>query len=263
MDKRSDQVKGSRAGNDVPGRDYQSIGAPERLVLAALGQQVGVSIENAELYDQLQSMAVLKERERLSRELHDGLVQVIGYLSIRTRVAADSVAAADLSGATVQLQEMQRTMEEVYQDIRESILGLRTTVTPSRGLVPALKEYVHKFGLQTGISVTLSADLDDHFEWSPEAEVQLLRIIQEALSNVRKHSLAKQAWIRLAHANANVTVTIEDNGRGFDIETVAHDGRAHFGLQTMKERAEAANGSLEIRSSPGVGTQIQVTWKKC
>ena len=241
------------------GEEHRLREPPEQSVLFAVGQLVGVAIENAELYDQVQSLAALKERERLSRELHDGLAQVLGYLYTRNKIATDLVATGDIERAGAQLQEMQRAMQEAYQDIREAILDLRVTVSANRGLVSALKEYLHKFGQQTGIRVNLISNDADQFECAPEADVQLLRIIQEALANVRKHSEARQAWIRFEPRAESMVVTIEDNGKGFDSTALSQDGQQHFGLQTMQERAESVGGSLQIQSQPGQGTKVMVT----
>lgn len=239
--------------------DSRAMGPDELKILSAVGQQIGVAIENAQLYDQVQSMAALKERERISRELHDGLAQVLGYLCIRNRAAADLVAAGESERAGAQLQEMQGALQEVYQDVREAILGLRETVSPDRDLVSSLQEYAHKFSQQTGIKVNLSHDGPVHTEATPEAEVQLLRIIQESLSNVRKHSEARQAWIKFEQKAGSTIVTIEDNGRGFDPSTLLHDSQPHFGLQTMRERAESVGGKFRLWSQPELGTRIVVT----
>ena len=230
----------------------------EQEVLAAVGRQVGVALENIELYDQVQTMAVLKERERLGRELHDGLAQVLGYLYGRNKVATNLLDAGDLAMARAQMQEMQDAMQEAYQDVRESILGLRVTLSQQDGLVSALDEYVHKFSMQTGIHVVLGTSPAGRIECSPGAEVQLLRIIQEALANVRKHSEAKQARIRMELKENELTVTIEDDGKGFDLTAANQDSHSHFGLQTMRERAEGAGGHFDVWSEPGQGTRITV-----
>jgi signal transduction histidine kinase len=122
----------------------------------------------------------------------------------------------------------------------------------------ALKEYTHKFSLQTGIRVQLVSNGDDRLEFVPEAEVQLLRIIQEALSNVRKHSGASQAWIRFEPNADTIAVIIEDNGKGFNRSAVSLDNQAHFGLQTMLERAEGVGGSLQVLSQPDQGVKVVV-----
>jgi signal transduction histidine kinase len=243
----------------LAGKERKSPDAQEQRVLAAVGRQVGVAIENSELYGQVKSMAALKERERLGRELHDGLAQVLGYLSIKNKVATELVAGGQIARAQTEMREIQETMQTACQDIRESILGLRVTVSPTGGLFSALQEYVHKFSLQTGTRLTLISNGNEQMVYSPEAEVQLLRIIQEALSNVRKHSDAPQAWIRFDRQADLSVITIEDEGRGFDPSAIGRDNQQHYGLQTMRERAESVGGSLQIASQPGHGTRVIVT----
>ncbi|MBI5034144.1 MAG: GAF domain-containing protein [Chloroflexi bacterium] len=237
----------------------RSLKEHEKRALAAVGQQIGVAMENAELYEQVQSIATLKERERLSRELHDGLAQVLGYLCIRNKATANLVASNEIKRAAAHLDEMQQTLDEAYQDVRESILGLRETISHQRNLFSSLKEYTSKFGRQTGIRVNLVSDGNIQKECTPDAEVQLLRIIQESLSNVRKHSRAKQTWIRFEQAQSSMRVTIEDDGKGFDLAAVARDTQSHFGLQTMRERAESVGGNFQVWSQLEQGTKIQVT----
>ena len=238
--------------------ESRSLEPCERNVLALVNQQIGVAIEDATLYEQVQCLSTLKERERLSRELHDGIAQVLGSLCMRNKTVTDLVTAGEAERAAAQLQEMQGVMQEAYQDVRESILGLRVTVSPNGGFVSTLKEYAHRFGQQTGIRVNLVSNSDDRIEYAPEVEVQLLRIIQEALTNARKHSEAKQAWIRFEPQAESVVVTIEDDGRGFDPASVNPDGQQNFGLQTMRERAEGVGGSVQVSSQPGQGTKIVV-----
>ncbi len=238
--------------------DHRTLRMHEKGVLAAVGQQIGVAIQNADLQEQVQSIAALHERERLSRELHDGLAQVLGYLCIRTDVARELVKSARSDRAIQELSEIQGVVQQAHQDLRESILGLRTTIHPQGGLFSSLKEYLHKFSVQTGIAVNLVSNGTGRIQFSPEAEVQLLRIIQEALANVRKHSGAQQAWIRFELDTDHAAVTIEDNGKGFDPAGIGQSGRASFGLQTMRERAEGAGGSLRISSQPGRGVKIVV-----
>ena len=142
--------------------------------------------------------------------------------------------------------------------MRESILGLRTTVTPGVGLIPALTEYLHRFSQQSGIRARLVMGDDAIVKFAPGAEIQLLRIIQEALTNVRKHSQASRAWVRFEADEAGTVITVEDDGRGFDPSLIGQDGREHFGLQTMRERAESVGGVLQISTQPGQGTRLTV-----
>jgi signal transduction histidine kinase len=230
----------------------------EVAVLIAIGQQVAVAIDNARLHEQLQSMAALEERSRIGRELHDGLAQVLGYLHMKSNAAESLLSSGQVAQAQVHLHEMQEVARESYQDVRESILGLRTTITPGTGLIPTLTEYLHKFSQQSGISARLVVGDDVETEIAPLAEIQFLRIIQEALTNVRKHSQATRAWVRVETVDGQTLVTVEDDGQGFDPSLLEQDGMDRFGLETMRERAESVGGVLEVATQPGGGTRLTV-----
>jgi len=230
----------------------------EGSLLAAVGQQIGVAIENARLYEQVQSIAALEERDRLGRELHDGLAQVIGYWQLQNKTLEKLLSEGKVSQAIAEVREMQEVAQEAYTGIRESILGLRTTLSPATGLVPTLLEYIHTFGQQSGINARLVMADGTRLELAPSAEIQLLRIIQEALTNVRKHSGASRAWVRVGAEDEQAVVVVEDDGRGFDPAQVRRNGAQHFGLETMRERAESAAGTLQLSSRPGEGTRVLI-----
>jgi signal transduction histidine kinase len=230
----------------------------EVALLIAIGQQVGVAIENAKLYEQLQSMAALEERDRLGRELHDGLAQVLGYLQMKSKAVEGLLSSGQAAQAQAELHEIQEVAQEAYGDVRESILGLRTTITPVVGFIPALTEYLHKFSQQSGIRARLVIDDDAEMEFAPAVEIQLLRIIQEALTNIRKHSQASRAWVRFEADGDGAVITVEDDGRGFDPSCIGQDGQEHFGLQTMRERAEGVGGELDVSTRSGQGTMVIV-----
>jgi len=127
----------------------------EVTILTAISQQIGMAIENARLYEQLQSVAALEERDRIGRELHDGLAQVLGYLHLKSKAIEDLLFSGRVAEAQAQLHDLQEVAREAYEDVRESILGLRTTITPSAGFIPALTEYLHRFSRQSGVSARL------------------------------------------------------------------------------------------------------------
>jgi signal transduction histidine kinase len=232
---------------------------PEEVtLLTAIGQQIGVAIENARLYEQVQSMAALEERGRIGRELHDGLAQVLGYLHLQSRAAEGLLSSGQIAQAQAELQEMQEVAQEAYGDVRESILGLRTAITPGAGLIPTLTEYLDKFSQQSGINARLVIGDDAEMKFTPAAEIQLLRIVQEALANVRKHSQASRAWVRFEADEAGAVITIEDDGQGFDPSRIWQDRQGHFGLQTMRERVESVGGELRFDSQPGQGTRVVI-----
>ena len=232
--------------------------ADEVSVLTAVGQQIAVAIENTRLYAEMQNLAVLQERSRLSRELHDGLAQVLGYLHLKSKVLEQSLASGETSRAQVEAGEIRETAGRAYEDVRESILGLRATVSPGVGLIPAVKEYTRRFGEQSNVAVNLMVSEHARVSFPPEVEVQLLRIIQEALTNARKYSGARRVWVRFESDGDSDTIIVEDDGVGFEMEKVGQDGMTHFGLQTMEERARSVGGRLSIQAEPGAGTLVAV-----
>lgn len=179
----------------------------ELRMLSAIGQQIGVAIENSRLSEKAQTLAALEERERLGRELHDGLAQVLGYLHMKSYSVAELLDSGKLSAAKAELGEMQEVARETQRDVREAILGLRTTITPGTGIIPTLAEYVRRFSQQSGISTKLVTSDDAAIEFEPVMEIQLLRIVQEALTNTRKHSRASRASVRLETDGELVTLS--------------------------------------------------------
>ncbi|MCL4508579.1 MAG: GAF domain-containing protein [Chloroflexi bacterium] len=242
----------------VADRSNRTFTDAEARLLARLANQASIAIENARLYVQVQNLAVLEERDRLAREMHDSLAQSLGYLSLKSNVVAGLLSKGEVSKAEAELRQMERAADDAYADVRESILGLRSTVLPGRGLITTLSQYLHKYGLQHHIHVELAVCDNVQIRFSPATEVQVVRIIQEALANVRKHAQASSAWVRFKAEPGWMIVTISDNGRGFDLDEVLARSGDHFGLQTMRERAESVGGQLTVHSTRGLGSEISV-----
>ena len=254
-----------RRGNTTIGvicvcsRESRIFSAAETELLSGLATQAAIAVENTRLYEEVRSLATLEERERIAREMHDGLAQALGLLHLKLRRTQDHPNAGHLSTIRDDLQEMTAITERAYEEVRQSIFGLRTMVSRGLGLIPTLTEYLHEFSAQNGIDVELEVADGRPIHLSPASEVQLVRIIQEALTNVRKHAGASRSWVRFQREDPWVRVTVEDNGRGFDPASLASPDRLHFGLQTMRERAEGLGGKLEIDTAPGRGTRIVAT----
>ncbi|HLE99621.1 MAG TPA: GAF domain-containing sensor histidine kinase [Gaiellaceae bacterium] len=228
----------------------------ERRLLEAIAERVGLAIENAQLHEQVLDRAVLEERERIARELHDGLAQVLGYINTQTLAVKKLLETRQLEGAIAQLDAMGAASRDVYGDVREAIVGLRTAPT---GLVPALRDYLSRLPRIPGCEVELRLpDGGDGVELAPSTEIQVVRIVQEALSNVRKHSAASHVEVIVRADEHQVGVDIVDDGRGFDPLLPARTGWPQLGLQTMRERAQAVGGTYEVVSSPGAGTRVSV-----
>ncbi len=243
----------------VCGRDPRTFTLAERELLTGLATQAAIAMENARLYEEVQSLATLKERERIAREMHDGLAQALGLLHLKLRQAQEQAVAPEGPDLGTRLREMTTITDRAYEEVRQSIFGLRTMVSRGLGLIPTLTEYLHEFSSQNGIPVELQVADGPPIHLSPVSEVQLIRIVQEALANVRKHAEANRAWVHLQRDDPWVRVAVEDDGRGFDPAVLATSGQRHFGLQTMRERAEGLGGKLEIDTTPGRGTRIVAT----
>jgi len=224
-----------------------------------LAHQTALVVRNAQLQLQLGHLAVLEERYRLSREMHDGLAQTLGYLGWQMDHLETLLAQGRLEPLAAELAEARRTVREAYLDVREAIDGLRLAVDHPGGLAEALREYVADFAARTGLAAEFEAGGDGP-ALLPVAELQLLRIAQEALTNVRKHAGAAQVRVSLSHDGSHWELTVADDGRGFDPLPTGTGSlprrRHHLGLATMRERVQSLGGTLTIATGPGRGTRV-------
>lgn len=201
--------------------------------------------------------AVIQERERLSHELHDGVAQLVAYLSLRLGTVQELVAASRREEAILELERLHGVADELSLDVHESIVGLRNRVA-ERGLVPTLTDYLDEFEERHQLPVALGSS--GPIEHLPAlSALQLFRITQEALANVRKHSEAEHAWVILqCQERGTLELVVGDDGRGFDPARGSDHGRRSFGLSTMRERSESLGGTLHVESQPGTGTLVTV-----
>ena len=203
--------------------------------------------------------AIVQERERTAREMHDGMAQLMGYINTQTIAVRTLLTKGQLSEAREELTKMEEIARNLYADVREAILGLRVVPKRKGGLIPSLREYAERYAEMSGIKVGINVSTGTHFpKLNPSAEIQLIRIVQEALTNVRKHAKATSVVINFEGNGDKLCVTIADNGRGFDMNNLSPGGQPHFGLQVMNERAKAISGSFSIEASPGKGCQVSV-----
>lgn len=230
----------------------------DRELLGGLADMAAIAIHNSRLLDRERHVAILEERDHIAREMHDTLAQVLGYLHLKAATTRKRLQSGDLERAGDELEEMQDLANEAYVDVREAILGLRETVAPAGGVIGGLRQYLQKFSRQSGIDVRLDLPPDAGASLAPEGEIQLLRVVQEALTNVRKHAEARNATVRIESDHAHLRVTIEDDGRGFDAGRLEREEGRSFGMRSMRERVERAGGSLSVDSAPGAGTRIVV-----
>ena len=211
------------------------------------------------ILEQQSVVATLKERERLARELHDGVGQILGYVGMQAQTALKWINAGNNDKAGSLLERLVDVAKDAHADVRESILDLRSASGREWSFIPTLKKDIDKFQVNYGIRTELSlSDGIGEKTIDPLAEVHLLRVIQEALTNSRKHSGADTLSVRAERRERSVCITITDDGRGFDAAQLECRRGRHFGLIFMRERMEQIGGSLKIDAMPGGGTVLKL-----
>ena len=226
--------------------------------LSSLANQAAIAIENARLQARLRELAVDAERERIAREMHDGLAQVLGYVNTKSQAIEELLVAGRTTEARGLLGELAAAARSIYVDVREAILGLRSPVVPGVGLVAAVEDYGARFTEASKIAVHVQAPGPARWlDLSPDVEAQVFRIVQEALTNVRKHSGAGRAEIIFTVADGRFEVIIADDGHGIDGSPLDVD-RPHYGIQAMRERAASIGGTVDWTSPPGGGCRVRL-----
>ena len=217
----------------------------------ALGRAHDAAVSSAVEAESLS--AALVERDRIARELHDSLAQVLGVTHLRLRAMQARPAVAADEAIRAEVADLADLCGEAHRDVREAILGLKGAQRPDRPLLDRLEDYVRAFSRTSGIPTTLEACATDT-ALSPQAEVQVVRVVQEALTNVRKHAGARSATVLVSADASHTDFVVADDGRGFALaDATRGDG---FGLSTMRERTESVGGRLRIESRPGEGTRV-------
>ncbi len=224
--------------------------------LARFATKAAIAIDNAHLHQRLRALAVAEERVRIAREMHDGMAQVLAYVNTKAQAVKEYLHQQRTADAEAQLEQLAAAAREVYVDVREDILGLRTDLRPGRSLEHALREFLGRWESQSGIAASLRVDGDVRLP--PIVELQLLRIIQEALTNIRKHSRATRAEIEISQSDGKCLAQVTDDGAGFDPSAKHRADFPRFGLAIMRERAESIDGELVLSSEPGKGTRVRI-----
>ena len=227
--------------------------------LESLADQVVIAFQHGMMTAQLQSLSVIEERGRIARDMHDGVAQVLGYLNVQLQTL-DALWRQDKKEAFErELIHMRQAIQSANADVRESILSMRTMLANDKGALAAMAEYIDEFGLQTGIEIHFSDQVQCEINLSSIAEVQLVCILQEALANVRKHAHANHVEVVLKKdlqpKGEFILLQVRDDGVGYEM----HESRQSFGLKTMGERACSVNGDLQVHSAPNQGTTVLCT----
>ncbi|HNS51810.1 MAG TPA: histidine kinase N-terminal 7TM domain-containing protein [Anaerolineae bacterium] len=212
----------------------------------------------AQIVEQQRALAMLHEREHLARELHDTLGQVFAFVNTQGQTVRRLLGRGDVAAADELVARLVEVAREADLDIRASILGLREPLS-ERGLFPALAHYLRQVEKNYGVHVELEIpDILTGTPFEPQVEVQLLRIVQEALTNVRRHAQARSVRVAFALEAGWARVTVQDDGQGFDPGARDDGAGKQVGLRVMRERAEGVGGTVRVDSAPGRGTCVTV-----
>ena len=251
------QVKGRVIGNlyltdKLAAAEFSE--SDQRLV-EMFASHAGIAIENARLHEQVQLLAVLEERQRIGRDLHDGIIQSIYAVGLGLDDAYELVPE-DPAEARVRIERAIEQLNLTIRDIRNFIFGLRPEPLEQATLVDALAAMAEEFRINTMIDISLQVRGDGDLETTSDVTSQLLHLTREALSNVARHAHADHAEITLAYDAHAIELAIADDGIGFD--PALRRGPGHLGLSNMRTRAADLGGDLQVESTPGGGTRVVV-----
>ena len=250
-------AKGKVVGTlDLAARDPQTFDERNLRLLTAICHQIGVAVENARLYGQVQQLRVVEERQRIGMDLHDGVIQSIYAVGLTLEYITGQLAEGDITGASERLRGAIESLNATIRDIRAYILDLRPRRFEGDDLVRGLERLLAEFKANTLMAVEFAADPDADRQLVPEARLALFHIAQEALSNAARHSRASRVMVKLLDGGADVTLSLKDNGRGFDLEQA--ERRVGHGLLNMRDRASAIGGEVTIESPDRQGTEVRV-----
>jgi signal transduction histidine kinase len=225
-------------------------------LLNLFAQQAAIAIENARLYEQAQQLAVVEERQRLARDLHDSVTQALYGMTLYSEAAAEELSLKNTEIVGKYLGELQHTAQEALAEMRLLIYELRPSILEEEGLVAALQARLLAVEGRAGLRTEFTVEAKDRLR--PNVEEGLYRIAREALNNILKHAQASTITLHLRHAPQEGTVTLEvmDDGIGLDPKTIWTKGG--LGLSAMEERAAALGGQLTVENAPQGGTRVLV-----
>ena len=224
-------------------------------LLTSIGHHLGMAIEKSRLDEEANLLSIMEERTRLANELHDSLAQSLASLKFQVRVLDELLHSGSEADLWQEMELIENSLDEAYTELRELIAHFRAPVD-KRGLLPAVEQAVERFRRNSGISAFLQIEWDG-VNLPAEVEIQALRIIQEALANIRKHSEANAVRVLMrAGDDENCMILIEDDGIGIQSKVLDGKPGEHLGLKIMQERANRVGGNLKIESDTGEGTRI-------
>jgi len=238
-------------------RRTHAFSGSNRHLLVGISHHIGVAIENSQLYSRAKESARLEERWFISQELHDNIAQSLAYLNLQTKIFEDRLRTESKDRALENFQQIRKVIQDTNQDVRSMLTDFRTEIREDESLEAALRKYCESFEERAGIGAEFVRTGDLPL-LPPSIQTQVFRMVQESLSNIRKHADAAKAIVTLRGADSGLRITVEDDGKGFDLRSAQDPARRHMGLSIMKERAASFHGSVRIATGPGQGTLIEI-----
>jgi signal transduction histidine kinase len=225
-----------------------------------MADEIERHVRQQEERSQVKEKAIIEERERIARELHDGMAQILGYVNTKAMAVRLMLQKGRLREADQQLGQLEEAARGLFVDVREAILGLKMAGEVGSSLALAVNTYVDQYTRLSDIPVQVDMQPQIRDLALPaDTELQLLRIIQEGLTNIRKHANASRAWVSLYLTGDLLQLQVRDDGCGFDSSKASVNSQFnHYGLDLMRERADAIGASLVFDSRLGEGTSILV-----
>jgi len=226
-------------------------------LFSSIGRHLGIAIEKARLERHARRLSIMEERTLLANELHDSLAQTLASLRFQVTLVEETVAQSKDRTGIRQIRTIKDGLDQANSQLRELLAHFRTRMD-ERGLIPAIESVVERFRKETGIAAFFQNEIGES-HLPPSLEVQVLHIVQEALTNVRKHSDAQNVRVLLrADDTGEHHVLVEDDGQGIEEKVVSGPPGEHIGLSIMRERAARLGGTLNIESEPGEGTRVEL-----
>ena len=226
------------------------------LLFRTISEQLAMAVENTRLMRENLRMTLMSERQMMANEVHDSLAQTMAYMKMRIELLREALLQYESGKALKYSGDIQQALDEAYASLRELLTQFRNRMDPL-GLEHALKELASGYFDRTGIRLEFENRIPD-LDLTVDQEVQVFHILQEALSNVARHSGAKQATLTLDADDGQYAFTVEDDGRGVFVMGAQPDLRHHFGISIMSERAQRLHGNIEIANRPQGGARLRL-----
>ncbi|GMR08194.1 MAG: hypothetical protein BMS9Abin26_1199 [Gammaproteobacteria bacterium] len=238
------------------------LGKDARDMLSSIGKHLGLALEKAQLDEKTRRLAVMEERNMLGNELHDSLAQSLVSMRLQIKMLGELLHQKDIRSAQNEVRNLRSAIDEAHTSLRELLANFRFRMD-ERGLLFSIEDLMQRFSQETNINTYLQNKCEDSkFTITPNNEVQIFRILQEAFSNIRKHSKASNVRVLLSQDDISCNILIEDDGLGIDLPNDSSHPGEHIGVSIMQERAGRLNGTLTIESEPGEGTRVQLSFPR-